>query len=130
MPTFSQHNLGLWRRPGDGACGLWSLGTGVGSYGETAFNFFGDSGVHSPIDYPNAPASPALLKKMRSDRRAIAAWLTAPENCYTLRTNHELWTTNFPIVETFIVEHLLQEMVDESAPQPAQGTASKPSIEL
>ena len=95
MPTLSQHNLALWRRPGDGACGLWSLGTGVGSYGETAFNLCGDSGVHSPIDLPNAPASPALLKKMRSDRRAIAAWLKAPENRYTLRTEHDLWTTNF-----------------------------------
>ena len=39
-------------------------------------------------------------------------------------------TSNFPIVETFIVEHLLQQMVDESAPQPAQRTASNPSIDL
>jgi hypothetical protein len=33
-------------------------------------------------------------------------------------------------METFIAEHLQQQMVDESAPQPAQRTASNPSIDL
>ena len=39
-------------------------------------------------------------------------------------------TSNFTLVETFIAEHLQQQMVDESAPQPAQRTASNPSIDL
>jgi hypothetical protein len=36
-------------------------------------------------------------------------------------------TSNSTIVETFNAEHLLQQMVDENAPQSAQRTASNPS---
>ena len=38
-------------------------------------------------------------------------------------------TSNFTLVETLIAEHLVQQMVVESAPQPAQRTASNPSID-
>ena len=38
MPTLSDYDLELIRRPGDGACLYWSGGTLVGSYDRNSFD--------------------------------------------------------------------------------------------
>ena len=92
MPSLSSNNLAIMKRPGDGACGLWSCGTGVGHYNAGSFDLFGDGSMRSPIQYPDEPLSNGLLTQMRADRGAIYDWLADEANYFTLRAEYELWT--------------------------------------
>ena len=91
MQRLSNYDLGFLPRPGDGACFYWSAGTGMGYYNATSFKLgAGDVDV-SPIGFPTLQNAAALLLQMRSDRNAVADWILAPENRYTMRQEYDFW---------------------------------------
>ena len=83
---------------------------------------------------PPQPCTPQVGRaELSRTSSSIYLFTPCPPNVLISQSVSSLglsWTSNFTLVETFIVEHLLQQTVDESAPQPAQRTASNPSIDL
>ena len=79
MRTLAEYGLRLVRRPGDGACLYWSLGTGIGVYSRTSFNLFNNGAEdESPIFNEDVPASSGLLKQMRAAALTAAPLLPRP----------------------------------------------------
>ena len=88
---LASFNLRVLRRPGDGACLYWSVGTGRGDYDESSFDLQGDGVMRSPITYLNLPKSQVLMAQMMSDRNEVGTWLLDPANGFTLRNEKTLW---------------------------------------
>ena len=82
---LASFNLRVLKRPGDGVCLYWPVGTGRGDYDESSFDLQGDGVMRSPITYFNLPKSQVLMPQMMSDRNEVGTWLLNPANGYTLR---------------------------------------------
>ena len=76
--SLREHGLRIVRRPGDGSCGWWDVGTGYGDYAVDAFDLLQDGRMRSPLDFPHHPKVAPLIEQLHADRAAVAGLTKSP----------------------------------------------------